>query len=439
MKASFATAALILAAAACLGWRDHQELVATRTKNTELLAEAAELGITPDPKHPHEKVLFTHQRESRPKLTSAEYIAFVKEMMAEEKRQRGKGPNQEFMNRYESLMERLSTLDESELKRLLAELRSSPELDDESRNGAFMMAAMTLATYHPQTALTLLIESEDSLPKAFMRKHLALNAFTSWAKSDPVAGVKWVKEHGEKCSDLVDDSLKRRLLSGAAAQDPKLAFQLIGDLKFKDADNAFGAIIEATKTPEERTATLNALHDYASTLEDSKMRTHSIDKSLSLFADAVTEGGFQNAVQWFDSAKLSPTELQSFSRGISYDFISPGEAGQWVEWMGKTLPAKEASTRISSLISDWTESDYQAAGTWLTQAPDGPVKQAAVSGYVETIAPYEPETAVQWAMTLPPGKERDGSLQKIYQKWPKKDPASKAAAEAFADQHGIKR
>ena len=438
MKASYVIAALILAAGACLGWRDHQELVATRSKNTELLTEAAVFGITPDPQHPREKVFVSHQRESRPKLTSAEYIAFVKEMMAKEEKAQGKGPDQETTNRIKAFEDRIAALDAESIKRLIADLRSTPELNEKYRNGALMIALMTLSKQYPEAALTLLAESENLL-QPYMRKHLATGSLSNWAKTDPVAGVKWVKEHGEKCSDLMDDSLKRGLLSGAASQDPKLAFQLISDLKFKNADNAFGAIIEATKTPAERTATLNALHDYASTLEDSKTRAHAIDYTLSLFADAVAESGFQNAAHWFETAKLSPTELQSLSRGLSYDFISPGEAGQWVEWMEKTLPSDQASKQISSLVDDWTEKDYQAAGTWLTQAPEGPAKQAAVRVYVEAVASYVPETAAQWAMTLPPGKERDASLKKIYQKWPKKDPAAKAAAEAFADQHGIKR
>lgn len=440
MKASFATAALILAAAACFGWRDRQQLISTRTRNAELLSEAAALGIAPDPKKPHEKVLVNHQRENRPKLTSAEYIAFMKEMIAKEKQTGpGKGTDQESTNRVMEFMDRVAELDANEFKRFIADLRSSSELDDESRNGALFMAFMALSDHHPQTVLSLLAESENLVPQAFARKHLANAALSSWAKSDPVAGVKWVKENGEKCPDLVDDELKSRLLDGAAKQDPKFAFQLIDDLKFKEADHALLTIVKATNTPAERTATLNALREYASTFEDSKIQTRTIDRSLPLFADDVTEDGFQNAVQWFDTTKLSAVELESFSRGISYDSIAPGETGQWVEWMGKTLPPDQVFKQISNLVDDWTEKDYQAAGTWLTQASEGPGKQAAVRSYAQAVAPYEPEIAEQWAMTLPPGKDRDATLQQIYREWPKKDPAAKAAAEAFADQHGIKR
>ena len=91
------------------------------------------------------------------------------------------------------------------------------------------------------------------------------------------------------------------------------------------------------------------------------------------------------------------------------------------------------------MMERWTEKDYQAAGTWLTQAADSPAKQAAVASYAKTVAPYDPETAVQWAVTLPPGRTRLIALQTIYQKWPKEEPADKAAAEAFAEKHDIPR
>jgi hypothetical protein len=437
MKASFATAALILAAAACLGWRDHQELTASRAKNTELLAEAAALGITPDPKHPREKVFVNPQRDARLKLTPAEYIAFVKEMAAEEKRLRGKEPSREVMNRYEVFMERLAPLDVGDLTRLVTELRSTSELDDELRSGALFMALSALSNRYPQAALTLLTEFD--VPQGITRQHLAGVALSNWAKSDPVAAVKWVNENAARAPELTDDRLKRGLLASAAAQDPKLAFQLLGDLKFKDGNNAVASIVNAAKTPAERTSTLQALREYAANLKESREREASLATGLSSLADSVAKDGFQQGVQWIDSAKLSATELQGLGKNISAHNIPTSDIGQWVEWLGNHLPSDTTSNQISTMLDSWTQKDYVAAGKWLTATPDGPTKQAAVIGYVQAVASYEPETAAQWAMTLSSGEDRARALRQVYHHWLKKDPAAKAAAEAFADQHGIKR
>ena len=51
-----------------------------------------------------------------------------------------------------------------------------------------------------------------------------------------------------------------------------------------------------------------------------------------------------------------------------------------------------------------------------------------------TVAEYEPATAVQWALTLPPGETRQQTLESIYHNWPPSD--ARGAAE-FAAKHGV--
>ena len=55
--------------------------------------------------------------------------------------------------------------------------------------------------------------------------------------------------------------------------------------------------------------------------------------------------------------------------------------------------------------------DHRAAGEWLTALQDGPAKPIAVAAFAKTVAPYDPDIAAQWAMTLPPGNQRDGLLK----------------------------
>ena len=89
---------------------------------------------------------------------------------------------------------------------------------------------------------------------------------------------------------------------------------------------------------------------------------------------------------------------------------------------------------MDTLIGQWTQQDYQAAGKWRAASPEGPAKNASVSAYAMIVAEYEPQTAVQWALTLPEGQERQATFESIYQNWPKNDAA---AAAAFAREHGI--
>ncbi len=109
------------------------------------------------------------------------------------------------------------------------------------------------------------------------------------------------------------------------------------------------------------------------------------------------------------------------------------ERGQWIDWIGKTLPPDKASGCIWQNVTAWTKADYQAAGKWLSSTPDGPRKIAAIQAYAGAVASSAPKNASQWAMTLPPGKDREQTFRSIHRNWPKDDPDG---AAAFAKDHG---
>jgi len=210
------------------------------------------------------------------------------------------------------------------------------------------------------------------------------------------------------------------LISGTAVSDPKSAFKLIGELGIKNTGRAISEIIEAAKTAEERTATLAALRGHLVTLTDEKTRNETAAAALkSLAPEVLDHQNFEAACQWIAAAKFSPVELQSFADGIYYSDAT-GQQGQWIEWVGKTLPAGKSDRTIRDLIYRWTTNDYQAAGKWLSGTPAGPTKNAAIRSYAETVSRYDPATATQWALTLPPGTDRDETLKNIQENSPAK-------------------
>jgi hypothetical protein len=222
-------------------------------------------------------------------------------------------------------------------------------------------------------------------------------------------------------------------MTGTAAQDPRLAFKLIGELGIKEISQSINGIILAAKTPEERTTTLTALREHLATITDEKARTELSENAVRRFANNLVEAGFEASTRWLADASFTAKELESFAGGLQGS-IKRAETGKWIEWIGETLPPDPAKKNIERLVRDWTRNDYQAAGQWLVSAPAGPVKDAAIQSYASTVSEYEPATAAQWALTLPPGKDRDQTLKTIYRNWPKDDTA---AREAFKQEHGI--
>lgn len=434
MKLSLSATILILAIAAGLGWHDHQRLASSRERHAKLLPVATSLGISIDPTHPNEVVraIRSHEdRTARPKLTAAECIAFAKDMKEAKDKQGGR-LDDAMRGRMMEFLDGLAALNATELKAILTAIHVTSDLDDESRDHLVSFVIQALINQHPQAALAFFAEPPDTIIEN--RGYYLSTALKRLAKDNPMAAAEWIRIHGEKFPDEVDDRLKRRLLSRAAVQDPKLAFQLIGELGFENRDSAVSAIIDAAKTPEDRTATLAVFRAYLSTPEGKRASDEA--RSFSSFAYSAKDG-FESATSWIAASHLSPKELDDLAWGLPNE-VKPAETGRWIEWIGQTLPGK-ADITIDTMMERWTEKDYQAAGTWLTQAADGPAKQAAVASYAKTVAPYEPETAAQWAITLPPGRTRIIALQTVYEKWPKNDPAAKEAAEAFAEKHGIMR
>ena len=442
MKISLLFSALLAGAILLIGWRNQVRLGTLGETRSQLSAEAARLGISADAADAADAS--SSRRERRPdkdastKATAADLIAFAQEMEALQKSGEKPEDMAKFQERILGFMDRMSAMDAAQLKLLIAEFRAAPGLSEETRQGLVGFSVMTLANDHPQVALGLFTEASDLFKDNRINQHMVSSALGNWSRKDPLAALEWVRTNGEKFPDLINDQAKRGLISGAAVQDPKVAFKLIGELgispKDDDYNNSIQAIVQSAKLPKQRTAVLEALRENLEGIKTEEEKQKVTHTAFHAFALNLAPEGFETASGWIASTNPSPEELASFAQGVSF-LSKKEEKGKWLQWMGDTLPEESARPQVKQMIRQWTNDDYQAAGQWLVSAPDGPTKHAAVESYAETVAPYEPDTAAQWALTLPPGKGRDATLKKVQQQIQNKDPA---AGAAFAEKHGIK-
>ncbi len=442
MKHSLIITAGLAVAIGLVGWRNQSRISTIRIERQALHAEAERLGITTGEAAEGEEASINHRRrpdrEAAAKATAAEVIAFAKEMEAMQKQ--GKDPNADmtgFQERVLALMDRMTSLDSAQLKALIAEIRSAPDLSDEIRQGLIGFSVMTLSKEHPRTALELFTESSDLFPDNRMSKHMVSGALGEWAKKDPDAALEWMRTNKEKHSDLITAQTKQHLISGIAETDPKRAFQLLAELSdgsSTEMNNPLGSIMQAARTPAQRTATLEAFREYTADLPAGDKKIHATQQAISQLAGQMAGEGFESSTAWVASAKLSPEELEAFSDGVTYN-SKPEDQAKWIGWISETMPPEKSASQLKQIVSHWTRDDYKAAGEWLVAEPEGPSKNNAIQAYAETVAPYEPETATQWALTLPPGKDRDNTLKRIHRELKGKDAG---AAAAFAEKHGIK-
>jgi hypothetical protein len=436
VKISIAASILILLLAALFGFHGHHQLFTVRENHDKLVASANQLGISIDPSHPSTPVRITKReredKEADAKAASVEFIAYAREMEAN--REKGVSTDVAQQKRQMEIMDRMLTLNSAQMKILIAELRAAKDLKDETREELIYLSLFMLSNDSPQAVLALLTEPSDLFKGTGMSSHVISSSLAQWAKDDPLAALEWVRNNSAKFPDLITERAKQGLISGTAIQDPKLAFKMIGDLGLENSSFVVTGIVRAATTPEQRTATLAALREHLANLKDEKARKDLSRSAVYEFAQNIGNEGFEAGSQWITAAGFTPAELESFAGGL-YSSIKNGENGRWIEWIGENLPPRKAADKIESMVRGWTQTDFQAAGNWINSVPDGPTKNTAIRSYALTVSGYEPETAAQWALTLPPGKDRDSTLNRIYQNWPKDDPAAK---EAFKQQHGIK-
>ncbi|HVJ46404.1 MAG TPA: hypothetical protein VM511_08475 [Luteolibacter sp.] len=330
------------------------------------------------------------------------------------------------------IMDRMASLDTAQIKTLIDTVRADATLSDQMRYGLIGFAIENLANSHPKAALELLTASSDLLPKGMMAQQTVSSALGRWAKDSPEAALEWVRANQSKFPELLDERSKQGLITGTAANDPKLAFSLIKELGMQDS-KIYADLARSMKDPGERDAFIKLFREHVTDLSGSKRVTVLNEAMQNLYYNRGTES-FASFSTWFDSTTPSPAEIESVASGV-LSSPKPSDMPAIMGWAYKNLTIEKSGSSIRNAVSQWTHADYQAAGQWLVSAPEGPVKNESIRAYAQTVAPYEPQTAEQWALTLPADKARELTLKAIHHNWPKADEAGKAA---FAEKHGIK-
>ncbi len=439
MKASLLLAALILLAAALLGWRGGGRLAAAKETHARLVREAESLGISSaaaEGKGGFSRDMKTRRggaedKAAQAKAFAARLAAFAREM--KELERKGESPDAEVQKRIFALLDEMLKLDSSQLEMLVGELRAAPDLDDDMRRGVVGLAIMMLANDHPREALALFTESSDLLGKEGAGQHVVASALSKWARDEPMAALEWIRENQEKHPDLVNEDTKRSVVEGAARVDPRLAFQLVGEIGLKEIRNAADRIAGTAETPAARTAVIGAMRDHLKGVTDPEARRQFLQGTMGKLGGMAMNGGFEASAEWVDKASLGEEERAAFADGLS-SWDAAEDTGKWILWMEGKVPEDQYKRKTEELVRGWARSDYKAAGEWIGTREDGPARRIAVRGYALAVAPYEPASAAQWAETLPQGKDRDETLQTIHSEWKKKD--GTAAAE-FARKHGL--
>ena len=136
-------------------------------------------------------------------------------------------------------------------------------------------------------------------------------------------------------------------------------------------------------------------------------------------------------------SKQSPEEAESFVRDLAeaeYSQIAvtslvmgraeedPASTAEWLVKMAPTDPIY-SDEYANELMQIWTESDSIAASEWLSNQNPGQQRDAAISGFSESILRYEPEVAAVWASAISDADRRMKQLGHNVGIWAATQPA----------------
>lgn len=423
---------IILAIPITLGSR---HLSGLRQRHETALREAARLRIPPEASANSEKNL---RPRAETKSLKADQVlplvlAYIKDLDEARKDKTHKFENRE--ERFADLFDQFKLMSPGQIRALVSELSATEGISTENKRYLILTAIDVLLTNSPADGLDLHVKfiglTLDDLQTGQMQF-----AIGRAIAVDPMATLDWIRNNLKEHGDLIDQSPRSAIVHELARTDRKLAFQLIKELEL-DPYLGTQTIVSASRTSKDRIDVLSELREYLPQITNKSERWQAEDYAIAILGKMEAREGFDSATQWTEVAGMSPKELGCFGKEIG-DVIKPGEEGEWLEWFDRKLAGTKDQRWLRNIFRTWTENDYQSAGRWLAEAPSGNLKNTAVGIYATEISKYEPQAAVQWAVTLSPGVPRDELLHKIYHNWPKDDPASQAAAAEYEQHYQIR-
>lgn len=443
MKSPVQTALMTVAVTAIIGtaWYQSQVLATERSRLSSLRQQVEAAVSAPSAAAPGTSTNRPNgalQSSSPAKKPAPEIVLdedrlqLIRDLASSMEAQKGI-PN--LRERSDDAMLAIGAMSNTEFRRYLKAVLACSDLSEAERKDHCKFAFFALLDRRPADALTLYTESDDwaklGVPPVFVSR-----AFLRWTAEDLPGALAWIRETIAERPEMIEETDRGQAIHVVAKTDPVLALSMITEFEISPPSNSTQSVIAVADTPEKRLKALEALRAYLPTIEDKGNRNQAGDYAVAILGRQLAKDGVEVGTKWADSVGLTTSEAWSLGSDIG-DAVRPGEEAQWIAWFDSKLEDKYCGRPIRHIMGYWAKRDHKAAATWLNGAPEGAAKNAAVARFAETVSEVEPESAAQWAESLPPGNLRTKTLTEVYCNWPKKNEASKAAARAFAEKNGL--
>jgi hypothetical protein len=241
----------------------------------------------------------------------------------------------------------------------------------------------------------------EQLPVGQERQQSQDTVAVAWASQDLDAAVQWARQ-------LPDEQESARLIAlmvgEAGRSDPIQGLNLACELApgvARDDLVLHSASQWAVDRPQEAI-------EWARGIDDPQLRQRVLSAAAISWAETDPEAAAKFAIQSIPASKPQEDAIVGIIQ--RWTQTQPEAVAAWVtEFPEGAL--KE--TAFEEMVKLWTDKTPDAAGDWLSSLSPGTFRDAGIAAYATKIAPESPEIAAQWARTITNVTRRDQELAAI--------------------------
>jgi len=232
-----------------------------------------------------------------------------------------------------------------------------------------------------------------------------------WAMEDPAAALAWV---GKVESAAERAGLVRSIYESWSGTDILAALQSAASLNDTDArDDSIKAIVSNWMQRDPLSA-LDYVLKSGSTplLQQMANQSHSLvnvltGREMGAFLNQIPEGSIR----------------QSMLTNLVSTLAGNGDYVRAVEMVKLTADPQQRGTALFEVARSWSQNEPAEVEAWIRDFPASPERDAAMAGYIPTVAALSIPDALSWADTLQDEGARLTAQLNIAYQWMRKSPA----------------
>jgi len=324
----------------------------------------------------------------------------------------------------------------ADIGRFMQQLMEDPRLTGLLNEGEIIQICLRIFPETAPVAAMKLMEGHRDMPE--WNAHYAA-CFSAFLVANTRDAIRWFDEQTALGNpDVANANFRWSILIREARVDPDKMIARAMTPEFSSDPETLthlgGFVASSLKDPSEHQRFLTALSRIQRAHDPSPPLAKIRAEYLAGLSEPLANFRFEDSSVLIDS-EFTPDEKLAFVATLSNrgDLSDPAK---WADWLLKIdsptwenwKAAKGTKDRYpaTAVLSNWARQDNQAAGKWLENVPDGPLKADMSLEYAWNIAGIDPLRAATYLPQLPAGKGKTNLVNKIAETLDSIDPAAAA-------------